>query len=360
VKKLLIILAALLVIGSVMAGCTATTTVTGPGGATATTTITQTPVLSTVKVNMPALGSPADQARVKDLQETADVIKDATDGRADVTIHYGDTLIPPADYYRGVTEGIADIAMVQPALNPGTFPLQGIFSLPGLFQTQSQSIFAMYDLYHKYPQFEKEFDPKVVVLSNFSLMTSDIHSRMPIRTLADLKGKNIVAQDETTVKILSALGANASIMPGSDMYLAAERGTIDGSVVPMGFFDGEKLYEQEKFHTQLNISPVAFAYVMNRNTFNKFTPTEQANLERSWFTLVRPTMSRNVGVIIKSATTYMATQEVFTFPKEDQDKIKELTKPMYDDWVKAMDAKGYPGADILKDAQLWCDAYLGN
>jgi TRAP-type C4-dicarboxylate transport system substrate-binding protein len=156
------------------------------------------------------------------------------------------------------------------------------------------------------------------------------------------------------------LGANPSIMPGSDMYLAAERGVIDGSVVPWGFVDGEKLYEQEKYHTQLNISPVAFAYVMNRDTFNKFTPTEQANLERTWFTLVRPTMSRNIGIIIKSVNTYLATQEVISFPQSDYDQIKSLTKPIFDDWVSKMNALGYPGADILKDAQLWADAYLGN
>jgi TRAP-type C4-dicarboxylate transport system substrate-binding protein len=315
-----------------------------------------------VSIELPALGSPADQARVADLAETAEVITEATNGRAEVTIHYGDTLVPPPDYYRAVTEGIADIAMVQPMLSPGTFPLQELFSMPGLFQIQSQSIFAMYDIYHMYPQFEAEFSPKVKVLSNFSLMTSDIHSTIPIRSLAELKGKTIVAQDETTVKILQALGANASVMPGPDMYLAAERGVIEGGVVPWGFVDGEKLYEQFKYHTQLNISPVCFAYVMNMDTFNKFTPEEQANLERSWFDLVRPTISRNIHVVLRGMQTYLAQpdQEIISFPAADYEQIKALTKPIKDAWVAKLNDKGYPGQEILDNASMLAQAYLEN
>ncbi len=349
-KKLLLALVVLVLSMSVIVGCTKST----PSTATAT-------ALSKVKIEMPINGSPADPLRTADLAEIVNYINVATDGRADVTIHYADTLAAPKDYYSAVNSGMAGLTDFQPSLTPGVFPLQGVFSLPGVFQTQDQSVFVAYELFQKYPQFAAEFGTNVV-LSNHSLMTSNIHSRQPIRSLADLKGKAIVAQDDTSVKILKLLGANASIMSGGDMYMAAERGVIDGALVPWGFVDGEKMYEQLKCHTEIHLSPVAFCFIMNKDTFNKFTPTEQANLKCQWFNLVRPTIHRNLLTVDKAYTTYLTAvdQQMFTLSADDQAMVKKLTAPVNDDWAAQMTAKGYPGQDIVKDALRWSDLYLKN
>jgi TRAP-type C4-dicarboxylate transport system substrate-binding protein len=228
-----------------------------------------------------------------------------------------------------------------------------------MFQIQMQSIFAMYDIFHKYPQFEEEFGPKLVVLSNYSLMTADIHSSVPIRSLAELKGKTIGSQDENGVKILEAIGANAALMPHTDMYVAAERGVIDGALIPWGFLYGDKLYEQLMYHSELNMSPVPFAYVMNRETFEKFTPEEQANLKRSWFDLPRPTVSRNVKVVVTRVMS-LEGQEFFEFPAADYVEISKLTKPLVDEWANNMEDLGYPGKEIVQYAKQVSDGYLQN
>jgi TRAP-type C4-dicarboxylate transport system substrate-binding protein len=357
VKRLLLILVVTLLISTfVITGCSTPAPEPAPAPAPAPTPAPA-PEPAKVKIEFATQGSPADELRVADVNETIAVIMEATNNRADVTVHWGDTLLPPADWNRGLTEGIIDLAHFQPSVTPGVFPLQGIFTLPGLFADQMQSIFTSYEVFHEFPQFADEFGPQIVVLSNYSLMTADIHSTMPIRSLDELKGKTIAGMDEGAVKILNSIGANGIVMPHPDMYVSAERGVIDGALIPWGFIHGEKLYEQLMYHTELNMNPVAFAYVMNREAFEQFTPEEQANLKRSWFALPRPTMSRNVKININQIPT-LTGQEFIEFPSEDYAEISKLTAPIVDEWVSAMNDLGYPGREIADFAYRWADGYM--
>ncbi len=51
----------------------------------------------------------------------------------------------------------------------------------------------------------------------------------PIRTLADYKGKKLRTPARATIWILKHLGAAPVKMPGGEIYLAVERGTLDGA-----------------------------------------------------------------------------------------------------------------------------------
>lgn len=51
----------------------------------------------------------------------------------------------------------------------------------------------------------------------------------PIHTLADYKGKKLRTPARATISILKKLGAAPVKMPGGEIYLAVERGTLDGA-----------------------------------------------------------------------------------------------------------------------------------
>ncbi len=62
------------------------------------------------------------------------------------------------------------------------------------------------------------------------LMPSEVfmHSRTPVRTLADLKGLK-VRTSGAWLEIVNRLGASAVTMPGAEVYTSLERGTIDAT-----------------------------------------------------------------------------------------------------------------------------------
>ncbi len=51
----------------------------------------------------------------------------------------------------------------------------------------------------------------------------------PITTLADFKGKKLRTPSRATIWILQQIGASPIKMPGGEIYLAVERGTLDGA-----------------------------------------------------------------------------------------------------------------------------------
>ena len=54
-------------------------------------------------------------------------------------------------------------------------------------------------------------------------------SKVPMRTLADFKGKKIRAPEGTVANLFRAMGASTVSMPGSEVYSALEKGVIDAA-----------------------------------------------------------------------------------------------------------------------------------
>lgn len=56
-----------------------------------------------------------------------------------------------------------------------------------------------------------------------------IHSKVPIRSFEEFKGKKIRFPGGMIAEIFSHAGVSTSILPGGEVYQALEKGLIDGS-----------------------------------------------------------------------------------------------------------------------------------
>lgn len=176
-------------------------------------------------------------------------------GKFDIRIHPSYTLVGPKDGYQAVITGMTPFNLVNTTSTPGVFPLLDLFSLPGLFPNQSTSNAVARDLMEKYPQFEQELDPAVVRISTQVHMRADLHTRQPIRSLAELKGKTIGCQNPEIARALAALGASTTILEISDAYSALDKGVVDGMAGAWGMMSSVRLNEVTKYHTLLGICP---------------------------------------------------------------------------------------------------------
>ena len=50
-------------------------------------------------------------------------------------------------------------------------------------------------------------------------------------------------------------------------------------------------------------------------------------------------------------------QTTIELSPSDKAKIKELFKPLWDEWVERMKGKGYPAEAILQDTLKWTEMY---
>lgn len=293
-------------------------------------------------------------------QWPAEMIEKVTNGRAKVTIYQSNTLVPIKDVYRATQEGIVDITWVWGPAAPGAFPLNEIFSLPGFSANQATSNVVVNELFRLFPEFEAQFSPKVKHIATQVHMRSDLHSSIPIRSLDDLKGKVIACQNDKVATAMSKLGASATQMQPPDMYTSVERGVIKGTVQAWGSFSVYRMYEVLKYHSLLGVGTGTSNWLWCRKTWDKFTPEEQAKLEllgplfQNFITTGNIAMSK--GPRDKNVTPENG-HEYIRWSDKDMKKMKELFRPLWDEWAQNMEEKGHPGAKILKEAESLMDAY---
>jgi len=283
-----------------------------------------------------------------------------TGGRAKVTLFWSNSLVPLKDHYRALQAGIIDFAFVNTGVTPGVFPLSELFQTPGIASTIASSNLAFMDLFAKYPEFEQQFSPKVKYIATSQFLLSDLHSRKPVRSLADLKGMKIGCQTPESAKAMELLGASASTIAWTDMYVQLERGVVDGVIAAWAIVNITHLHEIAKYHTLMRLSPGIAHWLFSRSTWDKFTPEEQKKFE-----LLGPWLSYKTAWSVVATSHDMRFKEILPEKGQttiellpnDKAEIRKLYKPLWDEWVERMKSKGYPAEAILKDTLKWTEMY---
>ncbi|PWW01481.1 TRAP-type C4-dicarboxylate transport system substrate-binding protein [Hoeflea marina] len=275
-------------------------------------------------------------------------IETITGGRAKVEFFPPNSVTPFKDWLQATGAGLLDIGFVWHPILPGKFPQMELLSLPGLSKNQTIASTVYWRLREEYPVMGELFSEgdNVVELATFVAMGSHLHTREPIRTLADIKGKVFGAQDSAGVKVLEELGASASVMVGSDAYLGMQRGSIDGILSAWGWVNNFKLNEVSTYHTLLNLNPGTYSTVMNKTAYDRLTQTEKDHLAdiTPLYFLYNTTDSAAL------ATADIAAENIITLSEADQTDLAAKMRPQWDEWVAKADARGWPGQKILDEA----------
>ena len=292
----------------------------------------------------------------------AQTIETLTDGRATTKIFWSSSLVPLNQEAQAIKQGIIDYGFLFGAFTPGSFELYGFAELPGLMPNQATAnrvVLALENNPKFKPHFEKQFEDYVHISTQVH-MRSDIHSSVPIPTLADLKGKVILTQNKGVARLMKALGASVSMFAYSEWYTSLERDIVQGAVCAWGSYHGKKLYEVTNNHTLISVSPFVSHFAFNKKTWAKFTPEEQARIRAAAGVFPDTMLEGNVRSSMEvrfDIATPENGHKFFPLSSEDQKKLREAGRPIWDEWAEEMEKQGYPGKEILKEAIKLVDAY---
>jgi tripartite ATP-independent transporter DctP family solute receptor len=75
----------------------------------------------------------------------------------------------------------------------------------------------------------------------------ELATKFPLRKLENIKGKRMRGYGETSVKYLGLLGSIPTFLGGGEMYMALQRGIIDGVYSGTTSFYDRKIYEVTKY-----------------------------------------------------------------------------------------------------------------
>lgn len=171
-----------------------------------------------------------------------------------------------------VLDGTADIAFVTPGISPKQFPDTAVIELPGLFRDSREATMvytklADANLLRGYAEF--------VVIGAFATEPESIHTRPSVRSLEDLKGKRIRANNPMEAAALARLGMKPVMMPIHKVAVAISAGEIDGAAMPPIALAQFGIGRVANHHYMLTISTAPLALLMNRKKFERLPKTAQ-------------------------------------------------------------------------------------
>jgi TRAP-type C4-dicarboxylate transport system substrate-binding protein len=274
-------------------------------------------------------------------------VEKRTNGKVVVNTYPGGTLLGAKNMMDGVIAGQADIGNLCMAYQPGRFVVTNATSLPLGIPNAHKGSLVLWDLWQKYQP--EEFG-KVKVLAMFTTAPTNIMSKVPVRTLEDLKGLDLRASGGAA-QILAAWGANPVGMPMPATVEALQKGVVKGLYSSLEVMKDFKFAESCKYVTMTDTVIYPFAVVMNMNSWNKLPKEVQQVMED-----LRVEQSEWTGKYmddhVKAAMEWAQKEqkvEVIRLSPEEKARWDAKLAPLTAKWAAEAKDKGLPADDIIED-----------
>jgi TRAP-type C4-dicarboxylate transport system substrate-binding protein len=286
-------------------------------------------------------------------------IEDASGGKVKIQPYYGQTLAKGKDMWNAVKMGITDIGWAFHGYWPGMTPLTDVISLPAMsFESAEKGSEVLWKLYEKYPLIQKEFDEVKVLLFYTSPPYTLITTKKPVRNIDDLQGMKIRMSGGPPTEMLQALGGVPMLIPMPDNYISLQKGVIDGMGAPWEAIQVWRFYEVAQYYTEVPFPAVYFSIIMNKRKWDSL----DKDVQDAIMTVSGEAGSKFWGkhffddmraTAIEKVTETGNENNVFALSPEEREKWIEIGgKPVWENWVIAMEKNGVSNAREILDTTI--------
>lgn len=286
-------------------------------------------------------------------------LEKATNGKVKVQTYPGDTLFKTkTDAVEAIKAGIADIAfMFAWAFSP-QFDLTDVLSVPFIAPNAEVASRATWEVFQKFPELQQQWkDVKLL-----AVWTTDpyifITTKKQIKTMEDFKGMKMRMTGGAATEMMKLLGGVPMTIPMPQNYENLQKGVIDGMASPAEAILGFRFYEVVKYYTMCPSTLVTQEMIMNWNSWKRLPKDIQDAImslcgdnaairfgggcfDRAWSILPD---------IVKKANRPMIS---YTPPQQEKDRwIKQAGKPLWEEWIKKMESRGYQNARAIQEEAI--------
>ncbi|WP_370322426.1 TRAP transporter substrate-binding protein [Oricola sp.] len=291
----------------------------------------------------------------------ADKVEAESDGRIKIqrfpSMQLGGT---PPELIDQAIDGIADIIWTVAGYTPGRFPRAEVFERPFMMTNAEATSKAYWDIASKYMLDDdfKDFHTIGVWVHGPGI----IHSKEPIKTVADLNGVKLRAPTRVTNMMFSSMGATPVGMPVPAIPEALSKGVVDATVIPWEVAGILKVPELVSNHTEFgdaSLYTTSFIFAMNKDRYEslpddlKKVIDDNSGLEFSAF--AGKTMAAYDAPIRKIAED--RGNNIMVLTPDQVQEWRDASAPTIDAWVKEMDEKGLDGTGLIEEAKALIAKY---
>jgi len=217
----------------------------------------------------------------KGLVVFAEKVKEYSSGAVEVKIFDSAQLFKDTEIVEALQEGNIETGLVPTNKWSGMVPAADVFEMPFIFQDLT-SIQKFIDA-GAGDLLEAEFQKKGVK----TLFWVDygyiqfFNNKHPLATPDDFKGLKMRSFSSGDAETLQALGAAPTVMSSSEMYMALQRGTVDGATTGMPAAVSRKIIEVQKYMTEANYSTAQFVVQANLAIWEKLPKDQQDAISKA-------------------------------------------------------------------------------
>jgi len=220
-----------------------------------------------------AIDNPPGDMKAITIKRLGDFVEEKTNKRVQFKYFYGSSLIAKPQFVDGVARGIADISTGPVSFVTGKirelsiFEVYGAYKLDKFLEMQEavtptlRSLFGGKNIYPLFVQYSGScvFADKTKFLN------------VP----AEWKGQKMRLAGRWQSTLGKMWGASPVFMPPSDVYLALQRGVIDGYMLIWDIIYGLKLQEVAPYNVDTEFSNNLEVVTMNLDKWKALTPADQ-------------------------------------------------------------------------------------
>lgn len=257
-------------------------------------------------------------------------VKADTNNAVDIKVFPSSTLGAQNDFLEGVQMGTVDMCIIAAGAVENFYPKYAVYSVPFLFRnTEHAHMFFQSDISK---QMNDEFLAKtgMRVLGLFNEGYRQVWTKnAPITSLSDFKGLKMRVPDvKLYVKMFTALGCNATILPYGDVYTGLQTGLIDGVELPIPSVFTGGIYEQVKYCTMTSHIGGPMFCIINNKVWLSLTKDQQDSILKN---LEKATTADRANLVTD-------TVEYVTKMKASGIKFTDLSSSAMTELAAAMDS----------------------
>lgn len=262
-------------------------------------------------------------------------VKEYSKGSVEVKIFDSAQLYKDTEIVEALQEGLVESGLVPVNKWSGMLLAADVFEVPFLFRDLSSI--------KKFIEggageiLNKEFQKKSVQ----NLFWVDygyiqfFNNKRPLTKPDEFKGLKMRTFSKGDADTLKALGAAPTVMSSSEMYMALQRGTVDGATTGMPAAVSRKVHEVQKFMTEANYTTAQFTVQGNLKWFEKLSADQKEAVLKAG----KDTEEWIRGVIAKEEETAEQTikkagVQIHKLTDEQRALFVKATEPVRNDFAK--------------------------
>lgn len=232
-----------------------------------------------------------------------------------------------------VLDGTADIAFIIPGQNPELFQDNSVVELPGLFRDSHEASLTYTRLVaaNALVGYQDFF-----VIGAYATQPETIHSRKPLRSLADLKDQKIRVNNPTEATALAKLGALPVVLAFNETAPAIASGALDGATVPVTQMFDVGIGRLTGNHYLLGTSVAPLTLMMSRKVFDRLPENAKTLIRKysgEWTANQFSSAYEKIGKKVLD-DVYADSRRKITIPSaQDAATAQRAFKSIAQDWV---------------------------